>query len=345
MRGSLWCCVFSGFYEFYTSYRSRCELDALCAILFFLGFGGLYFYEGIVGWGLSVVFAIEFGLVAVDGGALPYFAGHECRSAFLSLVSSFDKDLADLLHGSAGGLKRSLYSLKPISFTDNYQLVYPDRGARFPAEGNVAYAPGARARMEVVLFDDSVAMRIMQGLVARARELRLNIKGGQFMISELNIKLVDLKGVLENPGGDDAEEIDMIFETPTYLNPLRGDKKYKVLYPDPELLIASQISLLHRILQIEFPKPGELAEKIFISGIDIKTPLIKEVAQPTPTGFVGWTKIRFREGVDTKTKRQILGILRTAEATNIGGNRSGGYGVIRIKTTKQDSNKNSQRQD
>ena len=48
------------------------------------------------------------------------------------------------------------------------------------------------------------------------------------------------------------------------------DKKYKVLYPDLTLMMASAVSTAHNLSGMNLPKPQELADDTHISDIDIK---------------------------------------------------------------------------
>jgi len=152
-----------------------------------------------------------------------------------------------------------------------------------------------------------------------------------FSLERLGILLTDPNEILKS--GEVTDEVDIDFVTPTYFNPLRGDMSYKILYPDPTLLLASLISISHQLTGVSYPKPEELASHVYLSGLDIKTPYVKEVTQETPTGFVGWVKLRIKKSADLEIKKTLTGLLRLGEVANVGGNRSGGYGVIKLKTS------------
>lgn len=74
----------------------------------------------------------------------------------------------------------------------------------------------------------------------------------------------------------------MMFEAPTYFNPLRGSARHEVLYPDPAHLLASLVATVCELTEASYPKPEELAEHAYISGLDIKTPYVKEAQQKRP---------------------------------------------------------------
>lgn len=278
-----------------------------------------------------MVTVIEFVLRALSGGGLPWFVGHECRAGLISLVSRLDSELGAVFHeGSIVGDKRkAIFSLKPLRFVSDFEVVFPERSyRRFLVDGNVVFKPGARAFMSVSVFSEDLASRFLSKLLSGIHEIKLDIKGYEFVVEKLGFELVNLKEVLSR---DPVDEVDIEFVTPTYFNPTHGDARYKILYPDPILMFASLISTSHQLTGTSYPKPEELASNIYISGLDIKTPFMKETHHETPTGFVGWVKLRIREGTDENTKKIITGLLRLGEIVNVGGNRSGGYGVMKLK--------------
>lgn len=282
------------------------------------------------------MFVVGFVFRAFSGGGLPWFVGHECRAGLIDLVSRLDSELGLVFHEGVdvGGVKKAVFSLKPLMFLSDFSVVFPEKSSRvFPVESNVVFEPGARASMSVVLFRDDLASRFLNMLFSGMSELKINIKGYEFLVEKVSFELVDPRSIVTS--GEPLDEIDVDFVTPTYFNPMWGDAKYKVLYPDITLMLASLISTSHQLTNINYPKPEELAKHVYVSGLDIKTPRIKEAKHEAPTGFVGWAKLRIREGASEEIKKTVTGLLKLGEVTNIGGNRSGGYGVIKLKTVKE----------
>ncbi|MEM0085960.1 MAG: CRISPR system precrRNA processing endoribonuclease RAMP protein Cas6 [Candidatus Nezhaarchaeales archaeon] len=278
-----------------------------------------------------MISVVEFVFRALSGGGLPWFVGHECRAGLIDLVSRLDPELGSVFHEgfSVGSKKKAVFSLKPLRFVSDFEVVFPEKShKRFLVDGNVVFRPGARALMHVSIFGEELAGKFLTKLLSGVHEIKLNIKGYEFVLEKLGFELVNLREVMS---ADPVDEVDIEFITPTYFNPIRGDAEYKILYPDPTLLFASLISTSHQLTGTSYPKPEEIADQTYISGLDIKTPLMKETPHETPTGFVGWTKLRIKKGTDENTKRVIAGLLRLGEITNVGGNRSGGYGVIKLK--------------
>ncbi len=282
-----------------------------------------------------MITVIEFVLRAVSGGGLPWFVGHECRAGLIDLISKFDPDLGSVFHEGldVGGRRKVIFSLKPLRFVSDFEVVFPEKSfRRFLVDGNVVFRPGARASMSVAVFRDDLASRFVARLLSGVSELRINVKGYEFEVDRLGFEVMNPREVVR---GELFEEVDVEFITPTYFNPLRGDARYKILYPDLTLMFASLISISHQLTDISYPRPEELAELTYISGLEIKTPYIKEMGHEAPTGFVGWVKLRIKKEVNDEVRRMIAGLLKLGEITNIGGNRSGGYGVIKLKTERE----------
>ena len=289
-----------------------------------------------------MVVLVEFVLRASSGGGLPWFVGHECRAGFISLVSQLDSELGSMFHegSSFSDRRKAVFSLKPLQFISGFEIVFPERSfRRFLIDGNVVFKPGAQATMSVAVLDEGLASRLLYRLLSSVGSLKLSIKGYEFIVEKLSFEIVNLREMIV---GEAFEEVDIEFVTPTYFNPIHGDAEYKVLYPDPTLMLASLASTSYQLTGTAYPKPEELASNTYISGLDIKTPMIKEARGEAPTGFVGWVKLRLKEKTDEEIKKKISGLLRLGEITNVGGNRSGGYGVIKLKTKQEDKTRRNE---
>ncbi|MEM2075741.1 MAG: CRISPR system precrRNA processing endoribonuclease RAMP protein Cas6 [Zestosphaera sp.] len=184
--------------------------------------------------------------------------------------------------------------------------------------------------MFIVVYDEGLASKFLARLLSGLHELKVNVKGYEFSVEKLGFELINPFQILSS--GEFLKEVDIEFVTPTYFNPMHGDARYKVLYPDLTLMFASLISTAYQLTGVSYPKPEDVADLTYISGLDIKTPFIRDMQHEAPTGFVEWVKLRTKEGIDEKASRMIAGLLKLGEITNVGGNRSGGYGVMKLKT-------------
>jgi hypothetical protein len=144
--------------------------------------------------------------------------------------------------------------------------------------GGVVFERGARCSLEVAVFDEEASRRLVS--ILATSPLRLEVNGVEFGLVGLSIRIIDPSSVIS--GEDAVEALDVLFLTPTYFNPLRGDQSYKVLYPDSEHLFASLVAVAHDLTGQGFPKPSELADKVYVSGLEIRTPRM-EASKPAPT--------------------------------------------------------------
>jgi len=292
---------------------------------------------------MGVIGEFTFKVRAVNGGVLPWFPGHETRSAFLEMIKGVDEELAKILHDGVivGKLKRSIFSLKCLRLTEKVKYVYPEGSfARFnqpifPLDANQVFEPGARGWFRIAVLNDEYITKVLNSLNQIVFK-PMTIKGQEFMIDGMELNILDLKRLFYTE--ELGNSIDLYFITPTYFNPLKGDQKYKLLYPDTEALIISLATMVYNLAGkdvINLEEPEKLAENIYISGIDIKSPLVK-VETPSPIGFVGWVKMKFKKSASDRIRQQIIGLLRIAEHVNVGGDKSAGYGEIVMRLSKEE---------
>ncbi|MGC9069513.1 MAG: CRISPR system precrRNA processing endoribonuclease RAMP protein Cas6 [Thermoprotei archaeon] len=288
-----------------------------------------------------MVTEFTFKVKAVKGGVLPWFPGYETRGAFLEMIKAVDEELAKILHDGVviGKFRRSLFSLKCLRLNEKVKFVYPEgsfvRFAQpvFPLDANQVFEPNARGWFRVVILNDDYVTRILNDLHQIIFK-PITIKDQEFMIDGIELNVLDLKGLFYV--GELSESVDVYFVTPTYFNPLRGDQRYKLLYPDVEALVVSIATMVYNFGKdvISLEEPEKLAEYVYVSGIDIKSPLTKSEKQ-SPTGFVGWAKLKFKKDASDNVRQQVLGLLRIAEHVNLGGDRSAGYGEVVIRMSKE----------
>ncbi len=283
-----------------------------------------------------MITVITFEVMAESGCSLPWFPGHETRAAFLRLIRESDPELSEALHEgieSSRG-RASVFSLKCLRFESKYTLVYPSgRRGEFPEfilpiDANYLVEEGGRGWFSVTVLSDDLASKVVKA-VANYILSSIDVKGCMLKLIGVRLESLDPGGIL-NSVTEVTDSADLYFISPTYLNPLRGSKKYKLLYPQLDALMASLISLTHRVTGKSLPRPEELASKVFVSGIHIRTPKVElRKKEPTPTGFVGWVKLRFTEEAKREERKLVLGMLKLSEYLNVGGNRSAGYGEVK----------------
>ncbi len=278
-----------------------------------------------------------FNLLSAEGCALPWFTGHETRGAFLSLVEESSPQLAKALHEgevTSEGRVKAFMSLKAFRPKTNFKVIAPQGSGRIPGlkefvlpvDRNLLLSPEAEGWFSVTVMKDEVSKDMML-VAANVMGKEVSVKGCKFRVIQSSVEVKDPDTLIASPK-DPGKYLDIYFRSPTYFNPLLGSKTYKVLYPDLHLLMGSLVSTAHYLTGKSLPKPEELASVVTVSGIDIRTPKA-EVKEPTPTGFVGWVRLRF-VGASTEYRRLIHGLLKLGEVVNVGGNRASGYGEISV---------------
>lgn len=277
-------------------------------------------------------------LVAEEGCTLPAFAGYESRAAVLSAVKETDESLAKILHDGVefpgGRGRRSVVVVRAIRFSKGAWSVVGGRSPRRlppwpPAHGGrVVVEAGAQGELKVLILRDEYAVGFMSALTSRIGKV-INVAACPLRVASVRISVLDPAKIMGDAGGDWAGA-DLRFVTPTYLNPLTGDMEYKILCPDPTHLMASAIAIARFVTGKDLPRPEEVAQHLYISGLDIETIKV-EKGEQTPTGFTGWAKLRPKKEAGGEVRKLVQGLLRLAEVTGIGGNRSAGYGEVRVR--------------
>ncbi len=279
-----------------------------------------------------------FEVVAEDGCSLPWFPGHETRGGFLNAVRCVDEGLASLLHsGVECGVRgrRAVVSLKALRMASKVRWVRVEDEGRSPLKSGLGarlgfkalVEPGATGWFSVTVLDEGVARDAVMVLPSlMGAEVRIG--SCKLRAASLRIEVLDLSRLWEDAPRDWAG-IDVYFNTPTYLNPLRGDAKYKILYPEVTALLGNLVATAKHVTGENYPRPEELASHIYVSGVDIKTPRTKVMeGNAAPTGFIGWVKIRPKDESPPQARKLVAYLLKLAEKTNVGGNRSAGYGEV-----------------
>jgi len=273
-----------------------------------------------------LLYILRFSLRALNAGGIPWFTGHETRAGFLDLVRTGNKGLARELHDTKG-----IYSLKALTFKTNSKIVWksktriPGYGVVRPIDAGILYEEGAQGEFQVTLYKPEILTKLVSALSHGIRGT-VKIRTAEFKVEELNIEAVDTNQILED--AEPLNSLDLYFVSPTYFNP-PGGGNYKIIYPHIPSLLKS---LTNTLAQVTNTKPDleKLADKIFLSGIDIRTPSNKNPETPTPQGFLGWTRLRLDQ-LDKEQQKLTVAALKIAEYTGVGGNRTGGYGEIKIK--------------
>ncbi|MEB3756922.1 MAG: CRISPR system precrRNA processing endoribonuclease RAMP protein Cas6 [Desulfurococcales archaeon] len=275
------------------------------------------------------MYILRFSLRALNAGGIPWFTGHETRAGFLDLVRKGNEELAGELHDTKG-----IYSLKALTFKSKSKIVWksktriPGYGIVRPIDAGILYEEGALGEFQVTLYKPEILTKLVTALSHGIRGT-IKIHMAEFKVEELNIEAINTDQILED--AKPLNSLDLYFISPTYFNP-PGGGNYKIIYPHIPSLLKSLTNTLAHVTNAK-PDLEKLTDKIFLSGIDIRTPSNKNPETPTPQGFLGWTRLRLDQ-LDKEEQKLIVAALMISEYTGVGGNRTGGYGEIKIKYRK-----------
>ena len=253
-------------------------------------------------------------LYGEKGVVLPFFTGHVARGLLLHIIRQIDPSAAGVLHELDVSKP---YSVTPLRFrcasrVENgfvLDAAYPCRvGFRFLSDELAGYVLRFFERQNSVMIFDTV-----------------------FRIASLSIKSKSY-GDLEREANA-VKRFRLVFETPTYL-PCLGSS-YRWMFPDAVrvfcglMRVWNKFSEDRRFSKEEFLAFKEwLAKNVGVCGYRLGTRLAV-MRNKKAVGFVGWCAYEMGD-LESEWNRVTVMLAKYAEYSNIGGNKTAGYGVTKI---------------
>ena len=124
----------------------------------------------------------------------------------------------------------------------------------------------------------------------------------------------------------------LVFRTPTYLSSMGS--RYEALYPEPVQVFSNLMRVWDAFSDSRvFGEEGLAAYKewlrihIGVSAYILETRLA-EMGKKKAVGFTGW--VEYEMDAQDDWNRVTVALARFAEYSNIGGNRTGGFGVTKF---------------
>lgn len=246
---------------------------------------------------------------------LPSYTGYVSRGLLLHILGRVDPGLASSLHEAD---KPKPYSVTPLRFKVKEKL----------KEGYLA-DPSYPCRVSFRFLRDGLLERFMKYFQGRGEVL---IFEEPFQVASMRLRSTGYRELWES--SDEAvEAFRLYFRTPTYL--ATSGTEYHYLFPDhqrifPNLLrIWNQFSDDKRFAKEELQEyKGWLLENMAVSQHSLRT-RIAYMREKKATGFTGWTTYEMK--AKDKWSKVTVTLARYAEYSNIGGNRTGGFGVTRYR--------------
>jgi len=242
---------------------------------------------------------------------LPTFTGHVARGLLLHIVRQVDP--------SASGLLHELNTAKPYSVT-------PLRfKSKTRSEGGYVLDPLFPCRVRFRFLKDEYATYLLGFFQKQNSVLILDTT---FHIASLS---VNCKGYEELE--KEAQAVDafrLLFRTPTYLASLGSS--FHWMFPDAVKVFSSLLrawnlfSDSRRFDKEEYLAYKEwLAKNAGVSEYELQTRLAV-MKRKKATGFTGWVTYELKDK-ESEWNRRTCMLAKFAEYANIGGNKTGGFGV------------------
>jgi len=270
-------------------------------------------------------FRIEFSCVSREAVILPRFSGFVVRGLLLNMFRRVDVGVADRLH--SGGEPKP-YSVSPLRFRASGKT---DKG--------FILAPNTPCSFSVGLLDDSYANFLIMSLAERGE---FEVCGGTLTINSISVYHTSYEELISNSHAIDA--FILKFLTPTYFSKWGVD--FHENFPQPVTVFTNLLKLWNTFSPIAFDKKSfrEWVEKsIGVSGYHLRRSLkpIDIGRGRSVGGFTGWCAYKFfpNKEYNDRTNKEYLKLLYTlckfGEFSNVGGNRTGGFGVIKFTQKKK----------
>ena len=259
---------------------------------------------------------VEIGLemYAEKPVVLPFFTGYVARGLLLHVVRRVDPAASGLLHELD---VRKPYSVTPLRFR-----------SRSRVENGYELDPQAPCFVRFRFLRDEYSTFILNYF---QKQNSLMVFDAVFRIASLSVNCksyVDLE--------KEAQAVDrfrLVFKTPTYFASLGSG--YHWMFPDAVKVFLGLMRVWNlfsdgrRFGKEEYLAYKEwLAKNVGVCEYELRTRLAVMKRKKAP-GFVGWVTYEMKDKESEWNKVTFI-LARFAEYVNVGGNRTGGFGVVRL---------------
>lgn len=247
---------------------------------------------------------------------VPKFTGYIARGVILHLVKSANPSKALDLHESN--------VLKPFAV----EPLYFKARAKSP-EGYLVDA-SSPCTMVIKVLDDSLVQDFVSYMSSNGK---LMIRDCELFFRELNIEHNNYQEILS--GGREDQKFGVDFNTPTYFS-MESSAFYSVL-PEPSRLMMNVLRIWNRFSTEKVDKETYadywrfLSKNAGITRYELQTMPVKVERAKAKMGFVG--RVNY-ELADPKYARLTNSLLKFAEFSNVGGGRTAGMGVVKVRSVQ-----------
>jgi CRISPR-associated endoribonuclease Cas6 len=245
---------------------------------------------------------------------LPFFTGHVARGLLLHVVRQVDPSASGLLHALNVAKPYSVAPLQFKSKTRNEKGYVLDPS--FPCRTRFRFLKDEYATYLLNFFQKQNSVLVFD-TVFRIASLSVNCKSYEELEKEAQV----------------VDAFRFEFRTPTYLASLGSG--FHWMFPDAVKVFSSLMRTWNMFSDCKrFGKEDYVSYKEWLTknaGIteyELWTKLAI-MRQKRATGFVGWATYELKDKESEWNKTTCM-LARFAEYANVGGNKTGGFGVTRL---------------
>ncbi|MEM3736587.1 MAG: CRISPR system precrRNA processing endoribonuclease RAMP protein Cas6 [Candidatus Bathyarchaeia archaeon] len=245
---------------------------------------------------------------------LPFFTGHVARGLLLHIVRQVDPSASGLLHELNVAKP---YSVAPLQFKSKARC---DKGYLMD---NLA-----PCRVHFRFLKDEYANYLLRFFEKQGSVLVFDTS---FRIASISVNCKSYEGLEKEASAADA--LRLVFRTPTYLASLGSS--FHWMFPDAVKVFCGLMRVWNLFSDCKRFGRGEylaykewLNKNVGVSEYELWTRLAV-MKQKKAVGFVGWVTYELKDKESWWNKITCM-LARFAEYANVGGNRTGGFGVTKF---------------
>ena len=264
--------------------------------------------------------SLKLELVPNNEGLI-YYSGKVLRAFFLRKIAEINSEFAEKLHKPDMVWGTAPYAITPLNMKTNSNKPIP---LKIAVKSNQYY---------------NVELKLVEHIFKKYLNSILEKLSNIVKIGEINFKVkkieIERKNILENlikkkETTKETKIYHIYFRTPTYFRKIGTEKHY--MLPTPEKFIYSAAKIWNIFSDKKIEK--KTIDEEILPNISVKHYRITTIKpfkldeKRKLTGFIGNIKYVAKTA---KTARLFKIIVESAKYTNVGGNRTGGFGVIEYK--------------
>ncbi|MCX8176458.1 MAG: CRISPR-associated endoribonuclease Cas6 [Candidatus Bathyarchaeota archaeon] len=247
--------------------------------------------------------------------SLPVFTGYVSRGVFLNMLRWVNPNLSEEYH------KPNM--MKPYSVTPLYF-----KREKTGEKDKHTVNPDYPCIVKIRLLRDEDSNHILNYF---REKNTITVYGETLHVSSINVQTKSYEELEKE--SKPLEKLYIYFKTPTYLTSLGSE--YHELFPNPVKVFPNLMRLWDQYTTTK--KFGKekleeykewLTKNIGVAEYKLETRLVY-MGKKKAKGFVGW--VTYETKTMDKWSKTTSMLAKYAEYSNIGGNRTGGFGVVKTK--------------